>query len=176
MYRTDKYSEHSAIIWPVWLNSWVLVYESNGSGFESSCSHLNLKFHACFEQGVPWHSGNYRVWIHSENAYVTWQSAIGRHWVVCVKSDFNFFCCCFAWIFETNQRYLFTPNPKPLTFERKLLQCSKFFLLCYPYLINHLFFIFLVCESLRGLDYVFFYLFLFFSLGHQWSGLSNMTF
>ena len=21
---------------------------------------------ACFEQGVPWHSGHYRVWIHSE--------------------------------------------------------------------------------------------------------------
>ena len=26
----------------------------------------NQPFHACFEQGVPWHSGNYRVWIHSE--------------------------------------------------------------------------------------------------------------
>ena len=24
----------------------------------------------CFEQGVPWHSGNYRVWIHSETC--TW--------------------------------------------------------------------------------------------------------
>ena len=23
-------------------------------------------FHVCFEQGVPWHSGNHRVWIHSE--------------------------------------------------------------------------------------------------------------
>ena len=22
---------------------------------------------ACFKQGVPWHSGNYRVWIHSES-------------------------------------------------------------------------------------------------------------
>ena len=27
-------------------------------------------FRACFEQGVPWHSGNYRVWIHSETR--TW--------------------------------------------------------------------------------------------------------
>ena len=30
-----------------------LVYELSGSGFESSCSHLNFRFRACFEQGVP---------------------------------------------------------------------------------------------------------------------------
>ena len=24
---TDKYSQHSSIIWPVWLNAWVLVYK-----------------------------------------------------------------------------------------------------------------------------------------------------
>ena len=30
------------------------------------CSHLNFKFHECFEQGLSWHSGNYRAWIHSE--------------------------------------------------------------------------------------------------------------
>ena len=33
---------------------------------ESSCSHLNFRLRPCFEQGVSWHSGNYRVWIHSE--------------------------------------------------------------------------------------------------------------
>ena len=32
----------------------------------TSCSHLNFRFRACFELRVPWHSGNYRVWIHSE--------------------------------------------------------------------------------------------------------------
>ena len=58
---------------PVWPNGWVSVYEPNVSGFESSWSHLNFRFRACFEQGVPWHLGNYRVWIHSENPYVTWQ-------------------------------------------------------------------------------------------------------
>ena len=52
--------------WPVWLNGWVFVYKLSGCGFESSCSHLNFRFRACFEQGVSWHSGNYRVWIHSE--------------------------------------------------------------------------------------------------------------
>ena len=51
---------------PVWLNGWVFVYELSGSAFESSCSHLNFRFCACFEQGVPWHLGNYRKWIHSE--------------------------------------------------------------------------------------------------------------
>ena len=48
----------------------MFVYELSGCGFESRCSHLNFRFHACFEQGVPWHSGNYRVWIHSETR--TW--------------------------------------------------------------------------------------------------------
>ena len=27
---------------------------------------INFRFRACFEQGVPWHSGNYRVQVHSE--------------------------------------------------------------------------------------------------------------
>ena len=44
-------------------NGLVFVYKLSGSGFESSCSHLNFRLRACFEQGVPWHSGNYRVWI-----------------------------------------------------------------------------------------------------------------
>ena len=28
------------LIWPVWPNGWVFVYELSGFGFESSCSHL----------------------------------------------------------------------------------------------------------------------------------------
>ena len=48
---------HLCVIWPVWLNGWVFVYKLSGCGFESSCSHLNFRFHICFEQGVPWHSG-----------------------------------------------------------------------------------------------------------------------
>ena len=55
---------------PVWPNGWVFVQELSGSGFESSCSHSTFRFRACFEQGVPWHSDNYRVWIHSETR--TW--------------------------------------------------------------------------------------------------------
>ena len=44
----------------------MFVYELSGFVFESSCSHLNFRFGACYEKGVPWHSGNCRVWIHSE--------------------------------------------------------------------------------------------------------------
>ena len=38
MHDTDKYSQHSSIIWLVWLNG--CVYELNGCSFECSCSHL----------------------------------------------------------------------------------------------------------------------------------------
>ena len=44
----------------------MFIYKLSGCVFESSCSRLNFRFRACFEQGVPWHSGNYRVWIHSK--------------------------------------------------------------------------------------------------------------
>ena len=44
-------------------NRWMFVYELNSCGFESRCSHLIFRNRACFEQGVPWQSGNYKVWI-----------------------------------------------------------------------------------------------------------------
>ena len=45
----------------LWLNGWVFVYELIGCGCESRCSQLKLRYCACFEQGVPLHSGNYRM-------------------------------------------------------------------------------------------------------------------
>ena len=66
MHRTDTYSQHSSIFWPVCLNGWELVYELSGCGFEFRY-HLNFRYRACFEQGVPRQSGNYNVWIHSYN-------------------------------------------------------------------------------------------------------------
>ena len=65
MHRTDKYSQRSTIIWPVWVNGWVFVYE-----VESHWSHLNFRYCTCFEQGVPWYSDNYGVWIKSKTR--TW--------------------------------------------------------------------------------------------------------
>ena len=53
---------------PVWLNGWVFVYKH--CEFKSRCCHLNFRYGTCFEQGVHWHSGNYKVWIHSETQ--TW--------------------------------------------------------------------------------------------------------
>ena len=48
----------SLAVWPVGLNGWVFVYELCSCGFGFSCSHLKFRFRTCFEQGVPWHSGN----------------------------------------------------------------------------------------------------------------------
>ena len=70
MHRTDKYWQHGSINWPVRLNGWVFIDVLSGCGFQSSCSHLNFRFRDCFEEGVPRHSGNYRIWIHSESR--TW--------------------------------------------------------------------------------------------------------
>ena len=58
----DKFTWLSGII--------VFFYELSGFGLESSCSHFSFRFRICFEQGVTWHSDNYRVWIHSETR--TW--------------------------------------------------------------------------------------------------------
>ena len=154
MYRTEKYSQHSSIIWPVWLNGWVFVYELSGCGLESSCRHLNFRFRAClskevldiqatiecgftlkrvrdmirtysqmhradkysqhrsiiwlvwlngwvviyellasFERGVPWHSGNYSVCIHSETLFVYELSGCGFE-SSCSHLNFRF-CACF---------------------------------------------------------------------------------
>ena len=72
IYRTDKLSRHSSIIWSVWPNSWMFGYELSGCRFESSCGHWNFIYRTCFEQGVPWYLGKYRVCIHSE--MLTWHN------------------------------------------------------------------------------------------------------
>ena len=50
IHRTDKYSKQRPIIWPVWLNGWVFVYQLSGCRFGSSWSELNFRFHASFQQ------------------------------------------------------------------------------------------------------------------------------
>ena len=64
--RRDKYSQLSTMIWSVWANGWMFLYKLSGCRFVSRCSHLDFRCRACFKQGVPWHSGKYRMWIHSE--------------------------------------------------------------------------------------------------------------
>ena len=70
MHRTNKYSQHSSIIWSVLLNGRVFIYELRGCGFESSCSHLNFRLRVCFKQEAPRYSGKHRVWIDSK--LLTW--------------------------------------------------------------------------------------------------------
>ena len=48
MHYSDKYSQRSSIIWPVWLNSWVLVYEPSGNEFEFRCCQYFLSLGASF--------------------------------------------------------------------------------------------------------------------------------
>ena len=72
MHLIDKYSQHSSIIWPVWPNGWVFIYQLSGCGLESRCSNLNLRYSACFKQGVPWHSGKSRVVDSLWKAYMTY--------------------------------------------------------------------------------------------------------
>ena len=60
----------TTVMWPVWLNSLVFIYEVSDCGFGPRCIHVNFRFRACFEPGVPWYSGNYGMWIHSETC--TW--------------------------------------------------------------------------------------------------------
>ena len=66
MHRPYKHSEHNSIIWSVWPNGWAFIYKLSGCGLESRYSHLIFKYGACFKQGVLWHWGKYKVWIHCE--------------------------------------------------------------------------------------------------------------
>ena len=72
----------------------MFVYELSGCEFESSCSHLNFRFCNCFEQGVPSHSGNYRMWIHSEMC--TWHDKNIRSMMVLFLRK-NHLLRCWGW-------------------------------------------------------------------------------
>ena len=42
LHYTNKYSQHSSIICPLWLNGWLFIYKLSGSWFESHCCHLSI--------------------------------------------------------------------------------------------------------------------------------------
>ena len=91
-------------IWPVWLNRWVFVHELGGWGFESHCSHLNLRYCVCFEQGVPWHLGNYRVQINSKMRM--WHDKTLSLLVILAVFLSAFSCIHFMSIFFSRHRHL----------------------------------------------------------------------
>ena len=103
----------------------MFVYELSGSGFESSCSHLNFRFCACFEQGVPWHLGNYRVWIHSETS--TWHdkniqfsSFVSRFFIFSWVFAFVMSFFILLWFFPFTVSFQFN-------FDSSTLCCCDFF-------------------------------------------------
>ena len=52
IHRTGKYSQHNSIIWTVFPNSLVVLFELGGVVLESGCSNLNFRYRACFYKGV----------------------------------------------------------------------------------------------------------------------------
>ena len=52
------------------INGWGFFCKISGCGIDSCCSYLNFRYRGCFEQGAPWHSDNYRVYMHSKTR--TW--------------------------------------------------------------------------------------------------------
>ena len=73
VHRTNKYSQHSSIIWAVWLNGLVFFYVQSGYGFKSHSCHLNFRYATCFEQWVPRHWGKPKSADSLWNSYVTWK-------------------------------------------------------------------------------------------------------
>ena len=43
--------------------------EINGCGFESQRNYLDVIYHTCYEQGVPWRSGSFSRRLHSVHIY-----------------------------------------------------------------------------------------------------------
>ena len=85
-----------------------IVIQLSGSGFKSSCSHFTFRFRACFKQGVPWHWGNYRVWIHSHTR--TWHDKnIQMKLTACMSTTWSAVLCWFIFfLFMQNFEY-FSP-------------------------------------------------------------------
>ena len=53
MYRTEKYSQRSSIVLPVWLNGWVFVYELSGYRFEITLLSIKLQIWGLLQASGP---------------------------------------------------------------------------------------------------------------------------
>ena len=123
----------------------MFVYELNGCGFESRCSHLNFRFRACFKQGVPWHSGNYRVWIHSEMR--TWHDKNIQSWSpVCKVNEWCLVDCFHCKCRVSTQIMVFNDC---ITKYKMFSTCTR--LLVALWVIFLLFKIFLLIQTLEWL-------------------------
>ena len=77
----EKKSWHKNIFAKIFFGDLRLVVVTTAPHiFYESTIHLNFRFRTCFEQGVPWHSGKYRVQIHSETR--TWHGKNMQPWLI----------------------------------------------------------------------------------------------
>ena len=111
VHRRDKASQHSSITGPIGLNGSLLVYKLSGCRFELRCSLLNGRICACFEKGVPWDSGNYRMWIHYEKRLwhnMDIQSNVQYRFVL--TTNFNQLAILVKWLSGTlRNKWLWVP-------------------------------------------------------------------
>ena len=113
---TNIYSQNSSIIWPVWLNCWVFVYELSGCGFESRCCHLNFRYSPylearsllTFKQTIEWgftlklicdmaitYIQMHHIDKYSQRSWVIWPGWLNSSVFVYEVSgcEFQFRCC-----------------------------------------------------------------------------------
>ena len=63
LHHTNKYSQHSSIIWPVWLNGRVFIYKLSGYGFESHYCHLPSDMAPALSKEFLDIQASYSMWI-----------------------------------------------------------------------------------------------------------------
>ena len=111
MHRTDKYSQHSSIIWPL-----------SGCGFESRCCHLNFRASTSSKESLDIQA-NYRVWIHSETR--TWHDNDIQSSTYCfrmkAKISADFRICISVTLTSCNTERLY------ISFSKEFSKFSYFF-------------------------------------------------
>ena len=89
MHHADKYSQHNLIIWPVWLNGWVFVYELRNCGFESSYRPWRGPLKSFyFRQKCGVHACNFTKW---EVLHRCFSKISFRFSVISIKLGWYFF-------------------------------------------------------------------------------------
>ena len=83
-YRTGKYPQRKSIIWLIWQNGWVFVYELSDGGFEPLLSHIVLCLNAFDklqnargESRQPVLMGNYPTCLY--------KLTLSVYWMVCFR-------------------------------------------------------------------------------------------
>ena len=91
-------------------------------------TYLDFRFSTSFKQGVPWHPGNYRVWIHSETH--TWHDKNIQSYLV-ILSQY----CCQSWGGKT---FLFSGNVLVKMSCKKDLKVDRQFGFCLTYISDYI--------------------------------------